>query len=148
MPYETKIHIAGTSDVDAFNEAREVLAETTTPLLAKHHQGHRITRRSILIGATAALICAPAIVRAASLMPIKRVIIPIDPVVTIVPMWAGYVEHLYYYFLEKALRAGWDDKPHGSVFDGISEAQARKSVAYAQAQGWLPKPTEAFHVQA
>ena len=48
-------------------------------------------------------------------MPIKRVIVPIDPVVTIVPMWAGYVEHWKYDFLERALRAGWDDKRHGSV---------------------------------
>ncbi len=31
-----------------------------------------ITRRSILIGAAASLICAPAIVRATSLMPVRR----------------------------------------------------------------------------
>ena len=37
-----------------------------------------ITRRNLVIGASAALITAPAIVRAASLMPVSSIIIPDD----------------------------------------------------------------------
>ena len=39
--------------------------------LISNHDG-LITRRSIFIGAAASLICAPAIVRATSLMPVRR----------------------------------------------------------------------------
>jgi hypothetical protein len=112
----------------------------TAPIPDRHHHDRLNTRRSIVIGAAASLICAPAIVRAGSLMPVRSLILPIIP---IVPMYAGFVERLRYDFLEKALRAGWDDRRHGPVVGGISESQARRSVAYARAQGWLP-PEAAF----
>jgi hypothetical protein len=91
-----------------------------------------ITLRSILIGAVASLLCAPAIVRATNLMPVRRLPFPFGP------QTAGFVERLRYQFLEGALRSGWDDKRHGPVVGGISEAQARRAVAYAQAHGFLP----------
>jgi hypothetical protein len=114
--------------------------DSMTAITPDHHHGSLITRRSIFIGAAVSLICAPAIVRTASLMPVRSLILPIVP---IVPMWAGFVERLRYDFLEKALRAGWDDRRHGPIVGGISESQARRSVAYARAQGWL-SPEAAF----
>jgi hypothetical protein len=54
---------------------------------------------------------------------------------------------LRYDFLERALRAGWDDRLHAPIVGGISESQARRSVAYARTQGWLRKPAEGFNVQ-
>ena len=93
-----------------------------------------ISRRGILIGAAASLVCAPSIVRATSLMPIKGVILPIDP---IVPRWAGYIERLRYDWMEKALKRGWDEERDGRTFGCGSEDRARKAVAYAHAQGWL-----------
>ena len=69
-----KCHIEGTSepvDVDAFDAALEVPAEAASPLFTNHHQDYQMTRRSILISAAASLICAPAIVRATSLMPVR-----------------------------------------------------------------------------
>src|ERR1700722_4479771 len=37
-----------------------------------------ITRRSLFIGAAASLLCAPAIVRASNLMPVRRIILKSD----------------------------------------------------------------------
>jgi hypothetical protein len=91
-----------------------------------------VTRRSIFIGAAASLLCGPAIVRVTNLMPVRRLPFPYGP------QYAGYVERLRFQFLEGALRSGWDDKRHGAVVGGISEAQARKAVDYAQAHGFLP----------
>ena len=91
-----------------------------------------ITRRSVFVGAAASLLCAPAIVRATNLMPVRRLPFPFGP------QTAGFVERLRFQFLEGALRSGWDDKRHGPVVGGISEAQARRTVAYAQAHGFLP----------
>ena len=91
-----------------------------------------ITRRSIFIGAAASLLCAPAIVRATNLMPVRRLPFPFGP------QTEGFVERLRFQFLEGALRSGWGDKRHGPVVGGISEAQARRAVAYAQAHGFLP----------
>jgi hypothetical protein len=85
-----------------------------------------------LIGAAASLICAPAIVLAANLMPVRRLLFPYGP------QYAGFVERLRFHFLESAVRSGWDDKRHGLVVGGISETQARSAVSFAQAHGWLP----------
>ena len=40
--------------------------------------GSLITRRSIFIGAAASLVCASAIVRIASLMPVRGLILPVE----------------------------------------------------------------------
>jgi hypothetical protein len=76
---------------------------------------------------------------------VRGLILPIERTLSIGRPYAGFVERLRYDFLDTALRAGWDDRRHGPVVGGISEAQARRSVNYARAQGWLRKP---FNVQA
>jgi len=88
-----------------------------------------ITRRSIFIGAAASLICAPAIVRAANLMPVRSLRGPIGP------QYAGFCERLFYHSLDCGLRAG----RISTVLNGkiIIEEDARRMVAYARAQGWL-----------
>ena len=98
----------------------------TAPI--SNHDG-LITRRSIVIGAAASLICAPAIVRAASLMPVRRFRGPIGP------QYAGFCERLMYQSLDSNLRA--DEM--STVLNGkiIPEDNARWMVAYARVQGWL-----------
>jgi hypothetical protein len=71
---------------------------------------HAITRRGIFLGAAASLLCAPAIVRAASLMPVRSVVLPIWEELYPGPQYAGFVERLRYHYLESALRSGWEDK--------------------------------------
>ena len=98
-----------------------------TALISNHHG--LMTRRSIFIGAAASLICAPAIVRAASLMPVRRLRGPIGP------QYAGFCERLMYQSLDSNLRAG----QMSTVLNGkiISKADARRMLSYARAQGWL-----------
>jgi hypothetical protein len=106
-----------------------------TALIPGPHYDHQFTRRSIFIGASASLICAPAIVRAVSLMPI-RVLIPIERPLPIGPQYAGFCERLMYHSLENNLRAGrMTTNVNGKI---VLEADARRMVAYARAQGWLP----------
>ena len=92
-------------------------------------QAGQITRRGIFIGAAASLLCAPAIVRATSLMPVRRLR------VRIAPQYAGFCERLMYQSLDSSLRA---DKM-STVLNGkiIPEDNARRMVAYARVQGWL-----------
>jgi hypothetical protein len=103
-----------------------------TALITNNDQGSLISRRSIFIGAAAALICAPAIVRITNLMPVRRLPFPYGP------QYAGFVERLRFHFLEGAVRSGWNDERHGPVVGGMSEAQARSAVSVAQAHGFLP----------
>ncbi len=110
----------------------------TAPIHGPHYD-HQFNRRRIVLNAAATLICAPSIVRAANLMPVRGLILPIESA-----PYAGFVERLRYDFLERALRVGWDDRRHGPIVGGISEAQARRSVAYARIQGWLPNVAEGF----
>ena len=120
----------------------------TTPI-PNHHHHNLITRRSILIGAAATLICIPAVVRATSLMPVRKLILPFDRSRFPEPQYAGFVDRLKYAYLERALRRGWDeDQRRGSAVPGLSAAQARNQVAYARAFGFLPKPEDGFYVEA
>ena len=48
-----------------------------------------ITRRKLLIGAAASLLCAPAIVRIGSLMPVRGIIFPIQR------NYYGFLERLF-----------------------------------------------------
>jgi hypothetical protein len=100
------------------------------PQVSDHHHAGLITRRSIFIGAAVSLICAPAIVRATSLMPVRRLLLPFGP------QYAGFVERLMYQSLDSNLRAG----RMSTTFNGkiIPEADARRMVAHAQDYGWLP----------
>ena len=59
-----------------------------TALITNHHNANLITRRSIFIGAAASLICAPAIVRVASLMPIRGIVLAERN-------YYGFVDRLY-----------------------------------------------------
>jgi hypothetical protein len=91
----------------------------------------QITRGSIFIGATTSLLCAPAVVRAASLMPVRGLILPIER------PHAGFCQRLFYHSLDSGLRAGRVTTVlNGSI---VSEADARRIVAYARAQGWFPQ---------
>jgi hypothetical protein len=102
---------------------------------------YRMTRRSIFIGAAASLICAPAIVRAASLMPVRGLILPIKRSSRLDPL-GEYYRRCFYHNLDFDLRTGRamttlnNDKI-------ISVAEAHRMVAQARAEGWLPphRPT-------
>jgi hypothetical protein len=82
-----------------------------------------ITRRSIFIGAAASLMCAPAIVRAASLMPVRGLRGPIGP------QYAGFCERLIYQNLANNLRKG----RMSTVLNGkiIIEEDARRRLLLA-----------------
>ena len=97
-----------------------------------HHHVGEMTRRSIFFGAASSLILAPSIVRAASLMKVRALILPMER-----PS-AGFVERLRFQYLDGALRRGWDVRRDGQVVGGISEIQAMEAVAYARKNGWLP----------
>jgi hypothetical protein len=94
---------------------------------------HQITRRGIIIGAAASLICVPAIVRVTSLMPVRRLPFPFGP------RSAGFVERLYLHALESHMRDLREDQT-STFFNGkmMDVANARRRVAYAQAHGFLP----------
>jgi hypothetical protein len=94
-----------------------------------HH--HQFIRRTLFIGSAALLICAPAIVRAASLMPIRGVIVPTNR------NCMGFIDRLRLHLMDVSLLRGWDARRHGFAFGGISETAARNTVAYARTQGWL-----------
>lgn len=100
-----------------------------TAPVSNHLHGRFVTRRSVFVGAAASLICAPAVVRATSLMPVRRLALP-----TVRP-WAGFCERLFYNSLDRGLSAGRIDPVlYGRM---ISKAEARRLVVYAQANGWL-----------
>jgi hypothetical protein len=76
--------------------------------------GPMFTRRRIFVGGVASVICAPAIVRAESLMPIRALIVPMQPV------HAGFIERLRFHWMEQALKNGWTTE-RARTFGGISE---------------------------
>src|SRR5450830_1730451 len=92
---------------------------------------YRMTRRNILIGAAASLICAPAIVRAASLMPVRGL-----PLQFLNPLGEFY-RRCFYHNLDFYLRTvrSMSTVEIGKI---ISVADSRRMVAHARAQGWLP----------
>ena len=98
--------------------------------------GGQMTRRGIFVGATALLICAPAIVQAASIMPVRSLIFPINRSLRLNPLGEFY-RRCFYRNLDYDLRTG---RSMSLVENGkvISIADARRMVSYARAQGWLP----------
>src|SRR6266446_6794983 len=93
--------------------------------------GSMLTRRRLFVGGVASVICAPAIVRAESLMmPIRALIFPTQSV------HAGFVERLRFHCVEQVLRNGWTSE-RARTFGGISENEARRQVAYARMHGLL-----------
>jgi hypothetical protein len=104
----------------------------TAPILISDHS--LITRRSLFIGAAASLLCAPAIVRAANLMPVRRLPFPFGP------QYAGYLERLFLHALEGSLQAATRNGRASVELYGhtIPIDSARRRVASAQAHGFLP----------
>jgi len=99
---------------------------------------YRMTRRNIFIGAAASLICAPAIVRAASLMPVRGLPLQFLNPERKIPKTVGEWCHLCFYNnLDNDLRAG---RSMSMVSNEkiVSVAEARRMVARALAEGWLP----------
>jgi hypothetical protein len=95
-----------------------------------------MTRRSIFIGVAVSLICAPAVVRAASLMPVRSLILPIKRSLRLNPLGEFYRSY-FYHNLDFDLRTGRSMSmvvENGKI---ISVADARRMVAHARAQGWL-----------
>ena len=98
---------------------------------------YRMTRRSIFIGVAASLICAPAVVRAASLMPVRSLILPIERPFRLNALGEFY-RRCFYHNLDFDLRTG---RSMSMVLENgkiVSVAEARRMVAYARTQGWLP----------
>jgi len=97
---------------------------------------YRMTRRSILIGAAASLICAPVIVRAASLMPVRGLPLQFLNPEFLNPLGQFYRRN-FYHSLDSDLRAGraMTTLNNGKI---ISVTEAHRMVARARAQGWLP----------
>jgi hypothetical protein len=92
---------------------------------------YRMSRRSIIIGAAASLVCVPAIVRAASLMSVRG-----SPLQSLNPEGEFY-RRCFYRSLDSDLRAG----RAMSVLSNdriITLAEAHRMVARARLHGWLP----------
>ena len=98
---------------------------------------YRMTRRNILIGAAASLICAPAIVRAASLMPVRGLPLQFLNTEFLDPLGQFY-RRCFYNNLNNDLRAG-RAMTYGPIGGKpISVAEGYRIVAHARAEGWLP----------
>jgi hypothetical protein len=98
---------------------------------------YRMTRRNIFIGAAASLICAPAIVRAASLMPVRGLPLQFLNPEFLNPLGQFYRRN-FYHSLDSDLRAGRAMTTLINNDEIISVAEAHRMVARARAQGWLP----------
>jgi len=105
-----------------------------TALIQPQKNASLITRRSIFIGAAASLIFAPAIVRAASLMPVRRLPPPFGP------QYAGFCDRLWLHWLnnslQSSLRAGKTSVDCNHTTMPLAKAQ--RIVSHAQDYGWLP----------
>jgi len=103
-----------------------------------------MTRRSILIGAAASLICAPAIVRAASLMPVRGLPLQfLNPERKLPKTMGEWYQLCFYNNLDNDLRAG-RAMTYGPIGGKpISVAEGYRIVAHARGEGWLPphRPT-------
>ena len=92
---------------------------------------YRMTRRSIIIGAAASVICTPSIVRAASLMAVSS-----SPLQRLNPEGEFY-RRCFYHTLDSDLREGRAMSVRNNE-EIISVAEAHRMVARARVQGWLP----------
>src|ERR1035437_2834511 len=87
---------------------------------------YRMTRRNIFIGAAASLICAPAIVRAASLMPVRGLPLQFLNLEFLNPLGQFYRSN-FYHNLDNDLRAG---RAMTTVINN------GKIISVAEATGW------------
>jgi hypothetical protein len=83
----------------------------------------RMTRRNIFIGVAASLICAPAIVRTASLMPVRGLPLRCLNLEFLNPLGQFY-RSCFYHSLDSDLRAG---RAKGSVCTMCAPGDQRKS---------------------
>lgn len=90
---------------------------------------HILTRRTLLIGAGASLLCAPAVVRAASIMPVRQVIVSSPR------PYAGFADRLFFDALDRSLKSGRMTTVRNGKL--VTEAEALRWVAHAQHHGWL-----------
>jgi hypothetical protein len=99
-------------------------AGSMTAPISIHQHDRLLTRRGIFTGAAALLVCAPAIVRASSLIPLRQLALPIGP------RHGGFCERLFYAALDSDLRAG----RMRTVLNGkiVTEVEARRIVAQAR----------------
>ena len=88
-----------------------------------------ITRRTVAVG-MGLLIGAPAIVRSASLMPLRGIVLPNER------PHAGFVDRLRYHLMDRVLTAGWTPEA-ARPFGGMGEAEMRRAVARARRDGFL-----------
>src|ERR1019366_3720073 len=98
---------------------------------------YQMTRKNIFIGAAASLICAPSIVRAASLMPVRGLPLQFLNLEFLNPSGQFYRSN-FYDNLDNDLRAG-RAMTYGPIGGKtISVAEGHRIVAHARAEGWLP----------
>jgi hypothetical protein len=103
--------------------------DLNTAIATRSMATYRTTRRSILIGAVATLICAPAVVRATSLMPVRGFSLQS------LNQLGEFYRRCFYHSLDSNLRAGRTCIiSNGKI---IPAAEVRRMVAYARVQGWL-----------
>jgi hypothetical protein len=104
----------------------------------------RMTRRNLLIRAVASMIFAPAIVRAASLMPVRGLPLQFLNPERRIPKTVGeWYQLSFYNNLDNDLRAGRGMTYSQIGGKTISVAEGDRKVAQARAEGWLPphRPT-------
>jgi hypothetical protein len=91
-----------------------------SPISSEQHI-QKVSRRSIFVGITASLVCAPSIVRATSLMPVHSLLLPPER------PYPGFAKLLFYHSLDCGLRSG--QKNVMLKNRGLSESEARRMVA-------------------
>jgi len=94
------------------------------------------TRRSVLLGLVASALAAPAIVRASSIMPVRRVLIPEPVLITAARRpYAGYVQRLMCDSLAAGLLRGDVTTNINGQVPTLNEAE--RMVRGALQNGWL-----------
>lgn len=99
----------------------------------------RVTRRTAFFGAAASLICAPAIVRAANLMPMRGLPLQLLMPERRIPKTVGeWYQLCFYNNLDNDLRAGRPMRYGPIGGKTISLAEGCRIIAQSRAEGWLP----------
>jgi hypothetical protein len=107
-------------------------------VLAMTDAANTMTRRTLVVGAAAFVIRAPAIVRVASLMPIRGVPLQlITPKRRILKTMGDWYQFCFYNNLDKDLKAGraMTYGPIGGKPNSVAEGH--QIIARARALGWL-----------
>lgn len=99
----------------------------------------KMTRRIVFFGGAASLICAPAIVRGASLTPVRGLPLQfLNPERKIPKTEGAWYQLCFYRNLDNDLKAG-RAMTYGSIGGKtISLVEGYRIVAHARAEGWLP----------